>query len=310
MSNVKTPVKELAQGKWFHILSGLGIAESFLKDKHGPCPLCGGKDRYRWDDKQGRGTYYCQCGPGDGIQLLMKFHNWSFPETANRIEELLEGPAPRSQSSKPGEQKNPMDVIEKIIAGTNLIQPGDPAHEYLTGRGLTKIPDALGYHSALYEAETGKSYQGMIARIQDSKGETVSLHRTFLKDGRKAPISSPRKILTPAGTVNGAAIRLYPAGNLVGVAEGIESAIAAHEQFNVPVWSVINANGLKTFKPPEGLEIVLIFSDNDKNYCGQAAAYALANKLILEGFHPDIYIPSRPGTDWLDELLTKKERAA
>ena len=74
------PVKELAEGKWYYILSSLKIPDSFLHGKHGPCPLCDGKDRYRWDNKDGRGTFFCnQCGSGDGFTMLMRFHNWSFP---------------------------------------------------------------------------------------------------------------------------------------------------------------------------------------------------------------------------------------
>ena len=37
----------------------------------GTCPMCGGKDRFRFDDKGGRGTWICsQCGAGDEIELV------------------------------------------------------------------------------------------------------------------------------------------------------------------------------------------------------------------------------------------------
>src|SRR5690554_5454604 len=66
-----TPTRELALGKWPGILSRLGVDESFLLNRHGPCPNCGGKDRYRFSDQEGTGSYYCsQCGPGDGFDLL------------------------------------------------------------------------------------------------------------------------------------------------------------------------------------------------------------------------------------------------
>ncbi|HHT9923480.1 TPA: primase-helicase zinc-binding domain-containing protein [Legionella pneumophila] len=62
----------------------------YLKNKHGPCPVCGGKDRFRFDDIEGRGTFYCnQCGPGSGIKLLQNYHNWSFTETINKIDQIL-----------------------------------------------------------------------------------------------------------------------------------------------------------------------------------------------------------------------------
>ncbi len=43
------------------------------RGKHGPCPACGGKDRFRLDDKAGRGTWFCNlCGAGDGLDLVCR----------------------------------------------------------------------------------------------------------------------------------------------------------------------------------------------------------------------------------------------
>ena len=36
----------------------LGVPAKALTNRHGPCPICGGKDRFRFDDKGGRGTGY------------------------------------------------------------------------------------------------------------------------------------------------------------------------------------------------------------------------------------------------------------
>src|SRR3546814_10021554 len=55
-----------------------------------PCPTCGGKDRFRFDNKDGRGTYYCnKCGPGDGVQLVMMKTGWPFRQAAEKIREVL-----------------------------------------------------------------------------------------------------------------------------------------------------------------------------------------------------------------------------
>ena len=40
------------QGRWRTILSEVGIPASALTGKNGPCPICGGKDRFRFDDKE------------------------------------------------------------------------------------------------------------------------------------------------------------------------------------------------------------------------------------------------------------------
>ena len=66
-------VRTAAQGRWRDILQSLGMDERSLSGKHGPCPMCGGKDRFRFDDKDGRGTYFCSgCGAGDGVKLDRK----------------------------------------------------------------------------------------------------------------------------------------------------------------------------------------------------------------------------------------------
>ena len=59
---------ERATGRWPGILKHFGLDDRTLSGDHCPCPVCGGKDRFRFDDKEGRGTYYCShCGAGHGM---------------------------------------------------------------------------------------------------------------------------------------------------------------------------------------------------------------------------------------------------
>jgi putative DNA primase/helicase len=91
-------ITDLANGQWPSILGVLaGITSEQLTDKHQPCPLCGGKDRYRFDDQDGTGSWFCnKCGGpsetgggGSGINLLMRRTGWTFKEAAQRIEQHL-----------------------------------------------------------------------------------------------------------------------------------------------------------------------------------------------------------------------------
>lgn len=63
-----------ARGRWPEILTGLGIDPAHLTNRHGPCPGCGGTDRFRFDDRDGRGTWICGGGgdptAGDGFDLV------------------------------------------------------------------------------------------------------------------------------------------------------------------------------------------------------------------------------------------------
>jgi Zinc-binding domain of primase-helicase len=81
---------EAAHGRWREILPVLGVPVAALNGKHQACPACGGKDRFRFDDRHGDGDYYCnQCGPGKGISLLMKVNGWSYADAAKRVDELI-----------------------------------------------------------------------------------------------------------------------------------------------------------------------------------------------------------------------------
>lgn len=89
---------EAARGRWPEILASLaGLSSDQLTDQHQPCPLCGGEDRYRFDDIDGSGSWFCnQCGgkqksggAGNGMDLLLRKTGWDFPTAARRIEQHL-----------------------------------------------------------------------------------------------------------------------------------------------------------------------------------------------------------------------------
>jgi len=89
---------EAANGRWPDLLAHFcGLAPEQLSDKHQPCPLCGGKDRYRFDDQDGSGSWYCnKCGGkdqsgggGTGMDLLMRHQGLTYVEACQRIEQHL-----------------------------------------------------------------------------------------------------------------------------------------------------------------------------------------------------------------------------
>ena len=89
---------ELTNGRWPDLLMQLaGLTPDQLTDKHQPCPLCGGEDRYRFDDLNGTGSWYCnQCGGkdhtgggGSGMDMFMRRTGLTYPEACKRIEQHL-----------------------------------------------------------------------------------------------------------------------------------------------------------------------------------------------------------------------------
>jgi hypothetical protein len=63
---------------------------------------------------------------------------------------------------------------------------------------------------------------------------------------------------------------------------------------------------MATFEPPEDVESVAIYADNDKTYIGQKSAYQLAERLAAKKINVNVLISPVPGKDWLDELNSKQ----
>lgn len=96
-------ILDAAAGRWPQLLMELGgLTAEQLSDKHQPCPACGGTDRYRWDNDDGPGGFYCnrcggknhQGGAGSGIDLLMRVRGWSLQDACSAVERHLGLAAP------------------------------------------------------------------------------------------------------------------------------------------------------------------------------------------------------------------------
>lgn len=309
---MKMKTAEAAVGKWYGILTALGVEDHYLRNVHGPCPVCGGTDRFRFDDKDGRGTFYCtHCGPGDGMKLAQLVTGLDFPEVAARIDGLVGNIVARSAPQQ--QQRDPRILLNRIRSGLKPADGDTPVRRYLERRGVLgdKFP-RVKYHPSLEYWERGKpgqkpvlvgSFAAMVAPIVGIDGRPITYHITYLtEDGQKAPVLSPKKIMAPTAPLDACAARLFGNCERIGIAEGIETALAAHKLFGVPVWSAANSTIIKKFIPPLFVKHVLIFGDNDANYEGHAAAYSLACSLSKRGVEVEVKTPDKVGTDWADEV--------
>lgn len=84
-------IKSQATGNWVgRIFPAVGIKLHGNGKKHQPCPLCGGSDRFRCDDKNGTGSWICnQCGAGNGYTLVRDYSNKSAYDTHALIADIL-----------------------------------------------------------------------------------------------------------------------------------------------------------------------------------------------------------------------------
>jgi len=95
---------------------------------------------------------------------------------------------------------------------------------------------------------------------------------------------------------------LFKPADVLGIAEGVETALACYKLFGIPTWAALSADNLKMFEPPGDIAGLHIFADNDASYAGQTAAFTLAQRLIAKDLPAEVHIPDTVDTDWLDVL--------
>jgi putative DNA primase/helicase len=127
-----TDVMTAASGRWRDILEVLaGLQAEQLSNRHQPCPACGGRDRYRFDDRDGNGSWFCnQCGGkdhlgggGTGMDLLMRVRSWSFRQACEEVERYLGVEAQGNGRHRPQVVSASNGASGKLLAAT-----GFPGH--------------------------------------------------------------------------------------------------------------------------------------------------------------------------------------
>ena len=292
---------DAARGRWKEILPSFGVEARYLENRHGPCPICGGQDRFRWDNQNGDGGFICnQCGGGDGFDLVKRVTGKNFHQIATQIDALL---------GRDGtyEKRTDLEEIRQRKAMVSLWQEAEPIRDghncvqrYLMNRCNTM------WYSPFIRVHHERRL--MLAKIVSHGDTAVNLHVTYLTDdGRKADVTPAKKVM-PGKLPDGCAIRLSNASPVMGVAEGIETAISAAIMFDMPVWACVNGTLLSKWIPPEIAEQVTIFGDNDENYTGHARAYLLANRLEVQyKRRVTVMFPPEAGTDWNDYHCDNRE---
>ena len=272
--------------------------------------------RQTWKEKA-RG-FVSKCGAGYGVELVIRWKRIEFIEAVKLIESVIdtarvEVPRARVSSDVASAENRALWERGRFLNGKDL------GSRYLGNRGikLDKYPPCLRFvDECLYrDVASGVTslHPAMLAAFMASDGSRAIVHRTYLAEpGVKADVPTPKKMMR--GKVpDGGAVRLAPAGKTMGIAEGIETALAAAQMHGMPVWAATNAGALIKWTPPPEAENIVIFGDSDKSYCGQMSSFSLAYKLRSVSRIKTVSVKFTGHTDdgegapdWNDLILAEK----
>lgn len=281
-------------------------------------------DNYKPSDANSvwRGIQHGGVGIGSLFHLAQQ-NGWSYRQAVEQQgglthEQYIEN-AQRVEQARQAREKEQIqrwqrnaEKIKQVWQSSHALDGNDAASRYLANRELmAPATHALRWREMPYYHENKLLgyYPALLAAVTDHNGEPVTIHRTYLTPhGTKADVPTVKMLMPTAAPMRGSSIKLYKpqhrnGGLSIGVAEGIETAIAAQMLFDVPVWPCIAASGIASFTPPGEVKQVYLFADNDTNQAGQEVAHKAAERLTQMGFVVRVHIPPRAGIDWADVLV-------
>jgi putative DNA primase/helicase len=194
-------VAAAAAGHWPDTLTTLGVDDQHLTGRHGPCPGCGGKDRFRFDDRDGRGTWICGGGgnpqAGDGFGLLRHVHGWTAGEALHAVADHLgisgggttsatppKRPAPRPEPpAQPPEPSRTAAYAVELWSRADRDSAAVASHPYARHKGID-------WHAAAGRARAsgrviGRDSDCIIVPIRTIPERNVAAVQCINADGAK-----------------------------------------------------------------------------------------------------------------------------
>jgi hypothetical protein len=309
---------------------GIRLRRASATESVGPCPVCGGRDRFGINIR--KQAFHCRnCDRGGGVVQLVQLLDRCDFDTAVGTLTRQDRPAP---AAKPAEA-----VSSALVSGSEAHREtqewaallwreavsieGTPVERYLTGRGID-IPAGLSsrvlrFHPRCpfldhaYDPPTRITVPAMIALFRSiASDDPVAIHRTALTlDGRKAPLENTKLTLGP---VEGAAIKLSPDTEIasgLAIGEGIETTLAGIALGFAPAWALGSSGKIGRFPVLAGIESLTILVDHDdvakaKRGAGQVQARECSARWTAAGREVFRVTPVQVGTDMNDLLQARR----
>lgn len=306
------------------IVEQRGIKLRGRVERIGPCPICGGTDRFSINTKkQVFNCRGCNVG-GDAIALVMFLDACDFhsacamlagekpggtddPEFLRRQREqfdrLERDRIAREQEAQADERRR-LQWAGRIWNEATSIS-GTPGEIYLAGRGI-ELANALECAGLRWHPRCpwgSETKPCIVSRFTDAiSGEAKGIHcRPITGEKPKA-----------LGPMAGCVIRLWPDDEVcqgLVIGEGVETVLAAATRLThrgarlAPAWAAATAGNLAGFPVLPGIKVLTILVDNDISGTGQRAAEQCSRRWCDAGREVIRLMPSAAGDDFNDLVM-------
>lgn len=251
----------------------------------------------------------CDKGPNDDALAVLiaadracwTCHRCGWHGAASAIQ-AAQSPAPRLPRLPQQTGRSEGYKLARRIWAEAVPLDGTVGADYLSRRACL-VPRANGdlrFHPRLFCAKAGRLLPAIVCRVSTVIGNSgIGIHRIFLD-----PLGSDRALakMRLGGADEPVCIRLFPddaVTHSLGLAEGVETALAA-ARLHSPIWSTIDAGGLRAFPVLGGIETLHIFADHDR--AGILAAAACCDRWRAAGRAVIAIAPPKKGADFNDVI--------
>jgi phage/plasmid primase-like uncharacterized protein len=250
------------QGRWRQVLESYG-AQLPRGKNHGPCPICGGRDRFRFDDKKGLGTWYCgQCIPssGGGLKLLSMYIGKSTMDTAKELvgdDDFRSSPIKRVHNVNHDEVRAANIAQAKIGAASLMATAVKSTHVYMKKKGFDG--EYLVNGEPMYSSGNIIKPGDLMLIPAFKNGELVNVQK-ITNDGIKRPITG--------GDMQGVHHVIGGKDKNVAVAEGYATGESISKATGWKIYCGFNAGNLesavKQAKQDHPNANIFVMADNDE----------------------------------------------
>jgi putative DNA primase/helicase len=302
MKTIVSDAAAAARGHWPRILPALGV--KVVRNRHMPCPVCQGTDRFRFDDKDGRGTWICnQCGAGDGMDLVRKVLSITLSEAAVRVNDLT-GNLPPASAETMTTAETVTDEAARAAAVTLAQQLVSTAKEtagnaYLSRKGWPG-QSSLTLTKAHKVALTSYRAGDLVVPLHDMSGQLVNVQlinaageKRMLKGGQ---VKAARHVLSTGKPAQ----RIW-------LTEGYATGLTVHNLTGDEVWVALSSANLLSLaglvREKHATLPLMIAADRDLNSDGQSKAVKAAAASNAAVALPPVF------GDWNDAFMEHGEAA-